>query len=143
MLGKGNIRYLGDDKGLILFTEMQKLWSAHMKALQENRQLKTEKIEKNKHFKVHNFKVSQLITVKNYLRNTFESRFISGYRVLDIVNECTLLVESPDSKTRWININDAKPVSATGATGNALQDFKLSAMRREHTHPYMLGSSTK
>ena len=27
LLGKGNIRYLGDDKGLILFTEICKLWS--------------------------------------------------------------------------------------------------------------------
>ena len=39
-LGKGNIRYLGDDKGLILFAEICKLWLAHAKALQESRQLK-------------------------------------------------------------------------------------------------------
>ena len=58
--------------------------------------------------------------------------------MLDIVNEHTLLVESPDGKTRWININNAKPVSATTATDNALQDFKLSAMRREHTQQFML-----
>ena len=50
LLGKGNISYLGDDKGLILFTEICKLWSAHAKALQENRQLKTDKVKKNKHF---------------------------------------------------------------------------------------------
>ena len=138
LLGKGNIRYLGNDKGLILFAEIHKLWSAHTKALQESRQLKTDKVEKNKHFKAHNFKVSQLTAVKNHLRNTFESRFISDYRMLDRVNECALLVESPDGKTRQININDAKPVSATAATNNALQDFKLSPMRRQHTHSYML-----
>ena len=40
LLGKGNIRYLGNDKGLILFTEICQLWSAHAKALQENRQIK-------------------------------------------------------------------------------------------------------
>ena len=37
-----------------------------------------------------------------------------------------------------MNINDAKPVSARAATNNALQGFKLSAMKKEHTHPYML-----
>ena len=37
LLGPGNIRYLGDDKGLILFAEIRKLWSAHAKSLQENR----------------------------------------------------------------------------------------------------------
>ena len=40
LLGKGDIRYLGNDKGLILFTEICKLWLAHAKALQENRQFK-------------------------------------------------------------------------------------------------------
>ena len=37
LLGKGSIQYLGDNKGLILFTEIRKLWSAHPKALQESR----------------------------------------------------------------------------------------------------------
>ena len=101
------------------------------------------KSKTSKHFKAHGFKVGQLIAVKSHLRNTFESRFISDYRVLDIVNECTLVIESPYSKTRWININDAKPVPARTATDKALQGFKLSAMRKEHTHPYMLQSSTK
>ena len=110
LLDKGNIRYLSDDKGLILFVEICKLWSAHAKALQENRQLKTDKVKKNKHFKAHNFKVGKLIAFKIHFRNTFESRFISDYRVLDIVNEHTLVVESPNGKTRQININDAKPV---------------------------------
>ena len=143
LLGKGSIRYLGDDKGLILLTEVHKLWSAHAKALQENRQLKTEKVEKNKHFKAHDFKVGQLIAVKNHLRNTFEYRFISDYGVLKIVNEHSLLIESPDGKTSQININDAKPVSATATMDNALQDFKQSAMRKDHTHPYSLWSSSK
>ena len=138
MLGKDTIRYLGNDKGLILFTEISKLLSAHAKALKEGRQLKTEKVKKNKHFKAHDFKVLQLIAIKNHLRNTFESRFISDCSLLEIVNEHTLLVESPDGKTRQMNINDSKPVLATAATDNALQSFKLSAMKREHTHPYLL-----
>ena len=138
LLGKDCVRYLGDDKGLILFAEICKLWLAHAKALQENRQLNTDKVEKNKHFKAQDFKIGQLVAVKNHLRNTFDSKFIPDYRVLDIVNEHTLVVENPDGKTRQININDAKPVSARAATDNTVQDFKLSAMKKEHTHPYML-----
>ena len=42
ILGPGNIRYLGDHKGLILFAEICKSWSANAKSLQENRLLKTE-----------------------------------------------------------------------------------------------------
>ena len=65
------IRYLGDDKGLILFTELCKLWLAHAKALQENIQLKTVKVEKHKHFKAHDLKIGQTIAVKNHLRKKF------------------------------------------------------------------------
>ena len=135
LLAKGDIRYLGDEKGLILFIEIHRLWLAHAKALQENRQLKTDKVKRNKHFKAHNFKIGQPIAVKNHLRNTFESKFIADYRVLEIVNDHTLIVESPDGKTRWININDAKTISTKAATYNALQDFKLSTMKQEHMLP--------
>ena len=95
-------------------------------------------MERNKHFKAHNFKVGQLIAVKNHLRSTFKPKFVSDYRILRIVNEYTLLIQSPSGKTHQININDAKPVSATTASDNELQDFKQSAMRKEHTHQYRL-----
>ena len=108
LLGSGNIRYLGDDKGLILFAELHKLWLTYAKSLQENRLLKTETVKRNKSFKSHNFKVGQLIAVKNHLRNKFKTKFVSDYRILKIVNECTLLIKSPDGKTCQININDGQ-----------------------------------
>ena len=73
---------MGNDKGLILFAELHKLWLSHTKSLQENRLLKSETLEQNKHFKLHNFKVGQLIAVRNHLRNMFNTRFISDYRIL-------------------------------------------------------------
>ena len=142
LLGSGNIRYMGYDKGLILFAELCKLWLSLAKSLQENRLLKTETLEWNKHFKSHNFKVGQLIAVKNHLRNTFNTRFISDYRIIKIINEHTFLIESPDGKTRKININDTKPVSAITAMNNTLQEFRQSMLKKEHTHPYVLHSSS-
>ena len=100
-------------------------------------------MERNKNFKAHNFKIGQPIVVKNHLQNTFKPKFIADYRVLEIVNDCTLIIQSPDGKTRLININNAKPVSARLATDTALHDFKQTAMRKEHTHLYQLRSSTK
>ena len=95
-------------------------------------------VERNKNFKSHNFKVGELIAVKNYLRSTFETKFISDYRILKIINECTLLIESPDGKTQKININDVKPVSAFTATDNALQEFKQLILKKKHPHSYVL-----
>ena len=64
LFGSGDIRYMGNDKGLILFAKLCKLWLTHAKSLQENRLLKTNTLECNKHFKSHDFKVGQLIAVK-------------------------------------------------------------------------------
>ena len=138
----GDTRYMGDEKGLILYIELRKLWSTRAKNLQENRLLKTDTLECDKNFKSHHFKVSHLIAVKNHLKGTFNPKFISDYQVLDIINECTLLIQSPDGKTRKINVNDVKPVSAISATDNVLQDFKQSMLRKGSTHQNNLHSSS-
>ena len=142
LFGSGDIRYMGNDKGLILFAEFCKLLLTHARSLQENRLLKTDALEHNKHCKLHKFKVGQLVAVKYLLKNTFDTKFISDYRIVKIINECTLLIESPDGKTRKININDAKPTSAITAADNALKNFKQSMLRRECTHPYILHNSS-
>ena len=72
----------------------------------------------------------------------FDPKFISDYRILYIINECTLLIQSPGGKPRKININNVKPVSAITAADNVLQDFKQSVLRRECTHPYNPCSSS-
>ena len=100
----GDTRYMGNEKGLILFTELGKLWLTHANSLQENRLLKTDMLEHNKNFKSHHFKVGQLIAVKNHLKSTFDPKFISDYRILDIINEHTLLIQSPDGKTRRLTL---------------------------------------
>ena len=64
----GDTWYMGDEKGLILFAELRKLWSTHTKNLQENRLLKTDTLQCNKNFKSHDFKVGQIIAVKNHLK---------------------------------------------------------------------------
>ena len=142
IFSSGETRYMGNEKGLILFAKLRKLWLIHAKSLQENRLVKTDTLEHNKNFKSQHFKVGQLVAVKNHLKGTFDTKFISDYRILNIINECTLLIQSPGGKTRKININDAKPVSAITAADNVLQDFKQSMSRRECTHPYNLSSSS-
>ena len=72
---------MGDEKGLILFTKLRKLCLTHAKNLQEHRLLKTDMLECNKTFKSHNFKVGQLIAVKNHLKSLFDPMFISDYRI--------------------------------------------------------------
>ena len=46
----GDTRYMGNEKGLILFAKLRKLWSTHAKNLQKNRLLKTDMLKCNKNF---------------------------------------------------------------------------------------------
>ena len=55
----GDTRYMGNEKVLILFAKLRKLWLTHARNLQENRLLKTDLLEHNKSFKSHHFKVGQ------------------------------------------------------------------------------------
>ena len=55
---------MGNEKGLILFAKLRKLWLTHAKSLQENRLLKNNTLECNKNFKSHHFKVGQLVAVE-------------------------------------------------------------------------------
>ena len=142
LFGLGDTRYMGNEKGLILFAKLRKLWLTHAKSLQENRLFKTDTLECNKNFKTHHFKEGQLVTIKNHLKSMFDPKFVSDYIILNIINECTLLIQSHDGKSKKININDAKPVSAMSAADKALQDFRQSMLRRECTHPYNLHSSS-
>ena len=50
LFGSGDTRYMGNEKGLILFAELRKLWLTHAKSLLENRLLKTDTLECNKKF---------------------------------------------------------------------------------------------
>ena len=52
LLGFGNIRYLGDNKGLILFAELCKLWLTHAKNLQENRIIKNRNSGEKQKFQI-------------------------------------------------------------------------------------------
>ena len=45
LFSSGDTRYMGNEKGLILFAELRKLWLTHAKSLQENRLLKTDMLE--------------------------------------------------------------------------------------------------
>ena len=56
LFGSADTRYMGDEKGLVLFAELRKLWLTLAKCLQENRLLKTDTLECNKNYKSHHFK---------------------------------------------------------------------------------------
>ena len=74
----------------------------------------------------------------NHLKGTFNTKFVSDFRILNIINKCTLLIQSPNGKTRKININDVKPVSAL--TDVVVEIWEYMSKSQVHNMEAHLGS---
>ena len=54
------------------------------------------------------FEIGQPVMVWNHAHHKFEPKYLLDYRVLQILNDSTLLLVNPDGKDRKTNINDVK-----------------------------------
>ena len=86
--------------------ELHKLWKHHTNHLTEMHQR-----NENKDVQSYNnnpkFEVGQPV-VRNHVCCTFEPKYLLDYRVLQMLNDSTLLLVTPDGKERKANINDVK-----------------------------------
>ena len=57
--------------------------------------------------------------VRNHAHHTFEPNYLLDNRVLQLLNDSTLLLVTPDGKERKMNINDVKPCSTLKLAENA------------------------
>ena len=76
--------------------------------------------------------------VKHHARHTLEAKYLSDYRVLHQVNECTLLLLVPDDKERNTNICDVKPCTMADLIESTWDSFMLSVCNNPPKMPYNL-----
>ena len=69
--------------------------------------------------------------VKNYVYYTFKPKYLLHYRVLNILNDITFLLVTPNGKERKTNINDVKPCSILELIENACDAF-LGSIKSNH-----------
>ena len=53
--------------------------------------------------------VGQSVMVKHHARHTFETKYLSNFRVLHQVNKCILLLLIPDGNEQKPNTGNVKP----------------------------------
>ena len=72
---------------------------------------------------VKKFKIGQPVMVKNHTGHTFEPKYLLDYKVLIILNDCILLIITPNGKEGKMNISDVIPCRTTDLIKSAYELF--------------------
>ena len=100
------------------------MWNLHVKLLKENR---TDPVENKKITKVTNLKIGQLVFfVNDHQKGTFDPTYIYHHRVSDILNDSTVVLNTPHGKQRKCNIHHIKLMTPVDASTNALNQIQNS-----------------
>ena len=124
------------------------MWKLHAELLHNSRQTKDPE-EEGKFDKASNLKIGQFVLIKNHTASTFQPKYLADHRVIKIVNDCTVILTSPDSKEKKCNIHHVKDKNPTTTFTSAFEEFqkgitkegqKLNTTKQNH---YNLRSQSK
>ena len=124
---KNKLWYYGDELRHLMLVELHRLWMHHTQLLKDTRQCRDVPVDHIGDAAEPTFKPGQPVMVKHHARHTFEAKYLSDYRVLHQVNECTLLLLLTTDGKEWkTNIGDAKPCTMAALIESAWDSFILS-----------------
>ena len=89
-------RYISDQPSQMAVQELRKRWKLHAKLIEENRGV--DPVQDKKITKASDLKVGQLVFINDCCKGTFEPKYISDHRVSGIINDSTVILNTPDGK---------------------------------------------
>ena len=115
------MRYLGTDEGI-----------PDLEALQNLLQMTTTQIEytatkRNQSFKPvkpHNFKVGDLVLVRNHMSKAFQEKYQDSYRVVKLLGKNQLKVKDQNNCVRQVHIMDVKKTTMPEVLVKNISDYK-------------------
>ena len=99
-------KYIRDQPSQLAVQKLEKMWKLCTKLLEENS--RADLAENKKISKANNLKIDQLVFVKDHCKGTFEPTNIYDHRVSGILNDCTVIFNTPDGKEKKYNIHHIK-----------------------------------
>ena len=105
--------------------KLKSMWKLHTELLQDTRCDKDPEGEGN-FDKALNFKIQELVLIKNHAASTFQPKYLADHRIIRIVNYSTVIVASPDVREKKCNIHHVKAISPTTAFTSAFEEFQKS-----------------
>ena len=139
---KNKLQYYGDDLRQLMLVKLHKLWMHHAQLQKDTRQCRDITVDYISGDAEPMFKPGPPVIVRHHTRHTFEAKYLSDYRFLYQVNECTLLLLTPDGKERKTNIGDVKPCTTAQLIESAWDSFILSVHNKPINMHYKLRPRT-
>ena len=108
--------------------EVQKLWKVHAETLHDIQTQKDpeEGDDNTKYDKATNLKIGQLVLIKNNTGIAFDPKYLADHRVVWIVNELVVILQTPDGKEKRCNIHNLKPINTSQVFTLAFKNFQES-----------------
>ena len=125
---QGYCRYDGEQPGRQMVQELQKLWKVHAETLHDiwTQKDPEEGDDDIKCDKATDLKIGQLVLIKNNTGIAFDPKYLADHRVVWIVNESVVILQTPESKEKRCNIHNLKPINTSQAFTLAFKDFQES-----------------
>ena len=125
---QGYCRYVREQPVRQMVQELQKLWKVHAETLHDIQTQKDpgEGDDYVKYYKATDLKTGQLVLIKKNTGISFDPKYLVNHRVVQIVNESVVILQTPDGKEKRCNIHNLKPISTSQVFTLAFQDFQES-----------------
>ena len=122
---QGYCRYVKEQPGRQMVQELQKLWKVHAETLHDIRTKRDpeEGEDDIKYDRATDLKIGQLVLIKNNTGTVFDPKYLADHRVVRIVNESMVILQTPDGKEKRCNIHNLKPINMSQAFTLAFRDF--------------------
>ena len=126
---QGYCRYVREQPGRQMVQELQKLWKIHAETLHDIRTKNNpeEGDDDTKYDKATDLKIGQLVLIKNNTGTAFDPKDLADHRIVWIVNESIVILQTPDGKEKRCNIYNVKPINTSQAFTLAFRDVQESA----------------
>ena len=115
------MRYLGTDEGILNLEALQNLLQM------TTTQIEYEATKRNQSFKPmkpHNFKVADLVLVRNHTSKVFQEKYQDSYRVVRLLGKNQLKVKDQNNHIRQVHITDVKRMTMPEVLVKSIPDYK-------------------
>ena len=99
----------------------------HTEVFCDSRETK-DPVEERKFDKASDFKIQQLVLIKNHTASTFQPKYLADHRVLKILNDSMVIISFPDRREEKCNMHCVKPYPTTAFT-SAFEEFQKSVTK--------------
>ena len=115
------MRYLGTDEGILDLEALQNLLQMTTVQIEY---ATTKRSQSFKPVKPHDFKVGDLVLVRNHTSKAFQEKYQDSYQVVKLLGKNQLKVKDQNNHVRQVHVTDVKKTTMSEVIVKSIPDYK-------------------